>query len=285
MTSKSKILIVGSSVKTFVLKDGQKQPTGYYFNELAIPAQALVEAGYEIILVTPLGNEPVVDRHSLDASHFEGSEERFQKARDFVNMNTGLRNPRTIRSVIEEGLDNYIGVFLAGGHPPMIDLMEDPDLGTVLRHFHAESKPTALLCHAPIAVTAAMKEAKRFRQALVDGDTLGAMSAAHGWQYAGYRMTVFSNEEEMWAEENVLHGRVPFYVVDALRSAGAILELEGLFVPNVVQDRELITGQNPPSDHLLAAVFIRALDLYMARGAAALANSDTRPPARPGTLL
>jgi len=246
MTNKSKILIVGSSVSTFVLKDGQKQPTGYYFNELAIPAQALVDAGFEIVLVTPLGNEPIVDRHSLDASHFGGS----------------------------EGLVNYMGMFLAGGHPPMIDLMEDPDLGTVLRHFHAEEKPTALLCHAPIAVTAAMMDAKRFRQALVDGDTLSAMDAAAGWQYAGYRMTVFSNEEEKWAEENVLHGRVPFYVVDALKSAGAILELKGLFIPNVVQDRELITGQNPPSDHLLAAAFIRALDLYTA-GRAATANSET----------
>ena len=52
----------------------------------------------------------------------------------------------------------------------MIDLMQDPDLGEVLRHFHAEAKPTALLCHGPIAVTAAMPKAKAFRQALVQGD-------------------------------------------------------------------------------------------------------------------
>ena len=272
-----KVLIVGSSAYTFVLKDGQKQPTGYYFNELAVPAQAMVDAGYEIVLVTPNGNQPVVDQHSLDASHFGDSEELFQKARDFVSMDPGLRNPRTIKSAIEEGLDNYIGVFLPGGHPPMIDLMEDADLGAVLRHFHAESKPTALLCHGPIAVTAAMNQAKRFRKALVNADTLSAMDAAIGWQYAGYRMTVFSNEEEKWAEENVLHGRVPFYVVDALKCAGAILELKGLFVPNVVQDRELITGQNPPSDHLLAAAFIRALDQYTAGKAATLANSEARP--------
>lgn len=284
MISNAKILIVGSSVSTFVLKDGQKQPTGYYFNELAVPAQALVDAGFEIVLVTPLGNEPIVDRHSLSASHFGGSEERYQKARDFVTMNSGLRNPRTIKSAIEEGLENYMGVFLAGGHPPMIDLMMDADLGTVLRHFHTESKPTALLCHAPIAVAAAMKEAKRFRQTLVDGDTLSAMDAAHDWQYAGYRMTVFSNEEEKWAEENVLHGRVPFYVADALKSAGAILELKGLFVPNVVQDRELITGQNPASDHLLAATLVRALDVYTPRRAAAMANSESRSPASLGTL-
>jgi putative intracellular protease/amidase len=269
MSSKGKILVVGSSAHSFVLKDGQSQPTGYYFNELAIPSQALVEAGYEIFLVTPNGSPPVVDEHSLVADHFGGSQELFQKARDFVATNPGLRNPRKISSAIEEGLDNYIGVFLPGGHPPMIDLMEDADFGAVLRHFHTTSKPTALLCHAPIAVTAAMADAKRFRKALVDDDEASAKTAAAGWQYAGYRMTVFSNEEEKWAEENILHAQVPFYVVDALKTAGARLELKGRFQVNVVEDRELITGQNPPSAHAIAELFVKALDRYTAQKAAA----------------
>jgi putative intracellular protease/amidase len=38
----------------------------------------------------------------------------------------------------------------------MIDLMQDPDLGEVLRHFHTEAKTTAFLCHGPVALTAAI---------------------------------------------------------------------------------------------------------------------------------
>jgi hypothetical protein len=47
--------------------------------------------------------------------------------------------------VIDQGLEHYIGVFAPGGHPPMIDLMQDPDLGEVLRHFHTEAKRTVAL--------------------------------------------------------------------------------------------------------------------------------------------
>jgi putative intracellular protease/amidase len=41
------------------------------------------------------------------------------------------------------------------------------------------------------------------------------------------------------------------------------------FAPNVVVDRELITGQNPSSDHHLAARMVEALDRPLANAAAA----------------
>jgi putative intracellular protease/amidase len=268
MKIKGKILVVGSSADTFELKDGRKEPMGYYLNELAIPVQAAVDAGYEIVLATPAGEQPVVDQHSLVADHFGGSEEALQKALDFVATNSGTRNPRSIRSVIDEGLENYAGVFVPGGHPPMVDLMQDPGLGEVLRHFHAKSKPTALLCHGPIAVTAAMPKARDFRQALVKGDMAAAKLAADGWQYTGYRMTVFSNDEEKYAEENIMGGgKVPFYVVTALEIAGGKVETKGVFEAHAVEDRELITGQNPPSDHAVADLFVKALDRHVAETA------------------
>jgi putative intracellular protease/amidase len=267
---KGKILIVASSANTFELKTGQTVPVGYYLNELAIPALAAIDAGYEVAVATPKGNRPAVDRQSLSASHFGGSDVKLYKALDFVASNASLENPCSIRSAIDGGLENYVGVFVPGGHPPMIDLMQDPDLGEVLRHFHAHAKPTALLCHGPIAVTAAMPQARAFRQALVEDDKEAAKQAAAGWQYAGYRMTIFSNAEEKYAEENLMGGgKVPFYPATALEIAGARVEAKGFFEPHVVQDRELITGQNPPSDHAIADLFVRTLDRYVGAKAAA----------------
>ncbi len=52
----------------------------------------------------------------------------------------------------------------------MIDLLEDPDAGTVLRHFHETSKPTAVLCHGPIALLAALPNALEVVGALKAGD-------------------------------------------------------------------------------------------------------------------
>lgn len=261
VNTKGKVLIVGSNSRTFELRSGQTEPTGYYLNELAVPARTIVDSGYEAVLATPNGTVPVVERFSVDAQYFGGSQAALHMALEFVATSPGLQAARPIRSVIEEGLAGYAGVFVPGGHPPMIDLMQDPDLGVVLRHFHAESKPTALLCHGPIALTAAMADAKQFRQALVNGDLAGAATTAKGWQYKGYRMTVFSNAEEQWAEQHILNGeRVPFYPADALTAAGGAVQSRGAFECNVVHDRELITGQNPFSDSVFADLFVDALD-------------------------
>jgi putative intracellular protease/amidase len=260
MATKGKVLIVGSSADTFELKSGRRDPTGYYLNELAVPAQAMVDAGYQIVLATPKGTKPVVEQFSVKVDYFGDSEEALQAALDFVATSPGLQNPRSIRSVINEGLEDYIAVFAPGGHPPMIDLMQDPDLGHVLRHFHTEAKTTAFLCHGPVALAAAMPKAKEFRQALVDGDTEAAKAAAAGWQYDGYRMTVFSDDEERWAEKNILDGdEVFFYPADALTAAGGNVEAQGVFESNVVQDRELITGQNPFSDAEFAELLVKTL--------------------------
>lgn len=57
-------------------------------------------------------------------------------------------------------------------------------------------------------------------------------------------------------------GKAPFYVNDALKIAGGDVSIsdKGIFRPLVVEDRELITGQNPPSDHAVARAFVKALD-------------------------
>ncbi|MDE1993602.1 MAG: DJ-1/PfpI family protein, partial [Rhizobiaceae bacterium] len=158
-----------------------------------------------------------------------------------------------------------VGVFLPGGQAPVVDLMQDPDLGEILRHFHERAKPTALLCHGPIAVASAMPHAREFRAALIAGDPAKAAEWAKGWQYAGYRMTVFSNTEEKIVEDYILHAKLYFNVVDALQTAGGeVVTTEVDFEPNVIEDRELITGQNPRSDHPIAAKFVAALDRSVA---------------------
>jgi putative intracellular protease/amidase len=163
--------------------------------------------------------------------------------------------------VIEEGLDNYVGVFVPGGQAPVVDLMRDPRMGEILRHFHELAKPTALLCHGPIALVAAMRHAREFRAALIAGDESKAKGWAKGWQYAGYKMTIFSASEEKWVEKDILHAKMYFTMPQALSAAGGNVSTTKVdFDPHVIVDRELITGQNPRSDHSIGAAFVQALD-------------------------
>ncbi len=265
--SKGKVLIIGSNATRIEVQGGGWGATGQYLNETVVPAMALIAAGYDVVLTTPDGTKPHIDAASDSAQHFEGDEAAYAKAKAFYAEDPSMNTVRTLRDVIDGGLDDYAGLFVPGGQAPVVDMMQSPELGEILRHFHETAKPTALLCHGPIAVVAAMPHAREFRSALIAGDPEKAHEWAKGWQYAGYRMTVFSATEEKVVEEQILHANIYFDMPSALTVAGAHVSTTEIdFVPNVVIDRELITGQNPRSDHPIAKALVAALD--SARGAA-----------------
>src|SRR5207249_1504823 len=165
-----------------------------------------------------------------------------------------------ISDVIASGLDQYDAVFVPGGHGPMIDLLEDPDAGTVLRHFHKTSKPTAVLCHGPISLLAALPNASEVIGALKAGDAAGARAKAQDWIYSGYKMTIFSTAEEQQREPIEIGGKVFFYPDFALRAAGGDVSVVAPWKSYVLQDREVISGQNPFSDEALLKLLLPALN-------------------------
>lgn len=258
--SKGKVFFLGSNATRIETQGGGWGATGQYLNETVVPAMALIEAGYEVVLGTPNGEKPTIDAASDAPGHFGGDEDAHKRAQDFYANHPSM-NARTFRSVIQEGLDNYAGVFAPGGQAPVVDLMQDQEVGEILRHFHEKAKPTALLCHGPISSVAAMPHAREFRAALIAGDTAKAAEWAKGWQYTGYKMTIFSSTEEKVVEDHILHARIYFHMPYALTTAGGDVSTTPVdFEPYVVEDRELITGQNPRSDHPIAAALIAALD-------------------------
>ena len=258
--TRRKILVLGSNATRIEVQGGGTGPTGNYLNETIVPAMALSEAGYDLVLATPNGTKPHIDEASDSPVHFGGDQAAYERAKFFWATDPAMNQVRTLSSVIREGLDGYAGVFVPGGQAPVVDLMQDPDAGEILRHFHQQSKPTALLCHGPIALVAAMPHAREFRAALIAGDETKAKEWAKGWPYAGYKMTIFSASEEKWVENDILHAKMYFNMPYALTTAGGdVINGSVDFEPHVIVDRELITGQNPRSDHPIAAKLIEAL--------------------------
>jgi putative intracellular protease/amidase len=260
MKTKGKVLVLVSSGHGLPLKDGKVYSgAGYYLNELTVPVRALMKEGYDITFANPKGNTPQLDENSATAQFFGGDEARLKDYRNFRDSLTGLKKPSRIAEVIASGLDQYDAVFVPGGHGPMIDLLEDPDAGTVLRHFHETSKPTAVLCHGPISLLAALPNASEVVGALKAGDAAGALAKAQGWIYAGYKMTIFSTAEEQQREPVEIGGKVLFYPDFALRAAGGDVNVVVPWKSYVRQDRELISGQNPFSDEALLKLLLPAL--------------------------
>lgn len=253
-TSKGKILVIASSQNKMELANGSLMDVGFFLNEFAVPTQYLAERGYEIVLATPSGKMPMMDKGSNDKKFFSGDEAARIKAEAFVNTLQAI----SLRDAIDSGLSQYVGIFVPGGHAPMTDLMQDENLGEMLRYFHEAGKPTAMICHGPVAALAALPDAASYREALVKKDVNGAMKAAKDWIYSGYRMTVLSDAEE-WPGEVSKGTEMPFHVEQALQIAGGIMVEGNLYQSNVIHDRELITGQNPASDIALAKEMDKAL--------------------------
>jgi putative intracellular protease/amidase len=258
MATKGKVLVLVSSGHGLPLKDGKVYSgAGYYLNELTVPVRALVKEGYEITFANPKGNTPQLDVNSAVAGFFGGDEAKLQDYLKFRDTLTGLKNPTRISDVIASGLDQYDAVFVPGGHGPMMDLLDDPDAGTVMRHFHETSKPTAVLCHGPISLLSALPNSKEVVAALSAGDAAGARAKAQGWIYSGYKI---STAEEQQREPLEIGGKVLFYPDFALSTAGGDVSVLAPWTSYVVQDRELISGQNPFSDQALLNLLLPALN-------------------------
>ncbi|MDQ5937907.1 MAG: hypothetical protein QG574_5266 [Cyanobacteriota bacterium erpe_2018_sw_21hr_WHONDRS-SW48-000092_B_bin.40] len=263
-----KVLVVLSSAKALTLKDGVQHATGFYMNELGVPLQALIKAGFEPVYVNPQGNQPAMDVSSDKPALFASAAE-YNAVKELLK-NPKLAHPQKLSAIAAGDLNQYVGIFVPGGHAPMEDLWKDASLGKILRHFHSKNQPTALICHGPIALLSTLNKPEELGKALEashsasDKDTKKTaaekpVTSKELWTYQGYRMTVFSDAEEKPNEPTALGGYMKFYPEDALRAAGAKLQIAPAKKSKVVQDRELITGQNPFSDKELAAAFLKAL--------------------------
>ncbi len=265
-----KVLVVLSSEKALTLKDGVQHATGFYMNELGVPLQALIKAGFEPVYVNPQGNQPAMDVSSDKPALFASAAE-YNAVKELLK-DPKLAHPQKLSAIAAGDLNQYVGIFVPGGHAPMEDLWKDASLGKILRHFHSKNQPTALICHGPVALLSTLNKPVELGKALEVSHSASAskknnnrdaaekpVTSKELWTYQGYRMTVFSDAEEKLNEPTALGGYMKFYPEDALRAAGGKLQTAAAKKSKVVQDRELITGQNPFSDKELAAAFLKAL--------------------------
>ncbi|MFF9809809.1 type 1 glutamine amidotransferase domain-containing protein [Streptomyces coeruleorubidus] len=229
----SKILFVMTGADHWTLADGTKHPTGFWAEEAVTPYQAFTAAGHEVVVATPGGVVPPLDQGSL-APQFNGGEEGAKEMADALASITEFRHPVKLEEV---DLDDYAAVYYPGGHGPMEDLAVDATSGRLLIDALASGKPLGVVCHAPAALLAAT---------LADG----------GNAFAGYRLTGFSNAEEI---QGGLAAGAKWLLQDRLVEIGADYQEGEPWAPNVVVDRNLITGQNPASAEPTAAEMLKRL--------------------------
>ncbi|MFJ9036877.1 type 1 glutamine amidotransferase domain-containing protein [Streptomyces sp. NPDC102406] len=229
----SKILFVVTGADQWTLADGSKHPTGFWAEEAVAPYKAFKAAGHEIVVATPGGVVPTVDRGSL-APEANGGQEAADEVAAALDAFTELKHPLDLAEV---DLADYVAVFYPGGHGPMEDLAVDADSGKLLTTALESGMPLGVVCHAPAALLAATKD---------DGSNA----------FTGYRLTGFTNAEETQAG---LADKAKWLLQDRLVEIGADFQEGEPWAPKVVVDRNLVTGQNPASSAPLAAELLKKL--------------------------
>lgn len=202
--------------------------TGIWIEEFAAPYYTFLDAGKEIVIASPKGGQTPIDPKSNEPENRTEATVRYYKDPETIKR---LANTVKINSVSEKDFDT---VFYPGGHGPMWDLADDEDSIKLLESFNRAGKVMTLMCHSP----AALKNVKG-----LDGD----------WLVRGRRVSAFTNGEESNAELDKI---VPFLLEDMLRMRGADYQKGENWLPFVVRDGKLITGQNPASSVLAATTVI-----------------------------
>lgn len=230
----SKILFVISGADHWTLADGTEHPTGYWAEEVIAPYRAFLDAGYEIVVATPGGVTPTVDRASL-APDANGGAEGAERMAAAIAATPELAHPIRLE---DANPDEFDAVFYPGGHGPMEDLSSDAASAAVLTRTLASGRPLGVVCHAPAAL-------------------LATADAPGGSPFAGYRLTGFTNAEERQAG---FADRAKWLLQDRLVELGADFREGEPWAPHLEVDRNLYTGQNPASSGPLAAEIIKALN-------------------------
>ena len=145
-----------------------------------------------------------------------------------------MRRPLKLSDV---RLEDYDAVYLPGGHGPMSDLAFDADVGRLLTAQLASGNPLFIVCHGPASMLA---------------------TRIHGVSpFKGYRVTGFTNEEE---EAVGLASRATWLLETELKEkVGVDFSRGEIWKPYMVEDRNLVTGQNPASAAVLAKRLLEVL--------------------------
>jgi putative intracellular protease/amidase len=207
--------------------------TGFYFDEMAAPYYALVDAGHTVDIASIQGGAAAHDPGSLKAD----VSERPAAVRRFLTDAAAMAKISNTIPVADARADQYRAVFLSGGHGTMWDFPTNEALAKLVGLVFDEGGIVASVCHGPAGLVGAKR---------ADGQPV----------VAGLKISSFTDAEEAAVGATNV---VPFLLETRLRELGAQFEGAPNFTDKSVRDGQLITGQNPMSVESVARLLVAAL--------------------------
>ena len=236
--TKGKILMVASSP---TISEQTKWPIGFWAAELTHPLHVFLEAGYEVELASTKGGKVEMDGYSnpTDSSGYS--------AHDVVSLgfmqqdwfNAMLENTKAISEV---NASDYAAIFLVGGQGPMYTFRGNSELESLFANFYESGKPSAAVCHSTTL--------------LLDAKTSDGTLLVKGKTWTG-----FADAEEDFADQAVGMKIQPYRIEEEARKIeGTTFKVAAPFSSYVIQDGNLITGQQQNSGAAAARLLVDSLE-------------------------
>lgn len=205
--------------------------TGYELTELARPYYVFQANGFEIDVASPKGGQPpvVIDRE--DMGEFDYA---------FLNDSVAQRKVQKSIPLHEVNPEEYVAVYFVGGKGAMFDFPDHPAIKSIIQNMVTLDKVIGAVCHGPAALV---------NVTLTEGNE---------YYLADKSVSGFTNNEELFLIPEA--GTIfPFLLQDKMVERGANFDEVDLYLKNVVQDGNLITGQNPWSTWAFAEAMVQQL--------------------------
>lgn len=212
--------------------DDPREPTGLWLSELTHAYDLFAQAGYTQRIVSPRGGPVPLEPRALRWPLLDASAKAWLDDSARMALLADTARPDAVDAA------DFDAVYFTGGHAVMWDFPDDAGLQALARTIWERGGIVASVCHGYCGL---------LNVGLSDGTLL----------VAGRRVTGFA-----WSEE-VLAGvarKVPYNAEAEMKRRGAHYSKALLpFVPHVVADGRLVTGQNPFSARATAQKVIALL--------------------------
>ncbi|MDD2135679.1 type 1 glutamine amidotransferase domain-containing protein [Pseudomonas kurunegalensis] len=217
--SKKMLVVLTNTAKYKTLK----RATGLWLGEAVHFVEKVEKAGYTVDYVSPQGGYVPIDPHSLQMAP-DLDWQWYDDKRFMTRLGTTL-SPGQVKD------DEYGVIYYTGGHGVMYDFVDNPPLQELARKVYEKGGIVAAVCHGVVGL-------------------LNIKLSDNCLLLKGRKVTGFSNTEEKIVELDTV---VPFLTENELGGRGGeYSKHDDPWMPYVVEDGRLITGQNPASTALLA---------------------------------
>ncbi|MBR0572621.1 MULTISPECIES: glyoxalase III HchA [Pasteurellaceae] len=218
-----KILMICTEQQNMTMANGTKFSTGNHPVEMLLPMLHLKNAGFDVDIYTPTGKSVKIEMWAMPQK-----DENVQKI--YSEYQSQFENPKSLADFVQHKIndnDDYVAVFIPGGHGAMLGLPEDKNLSQLIHWSHKKDLYMMAICHAPAALLSANLD--------TDKDFI----------YKGYKMAAFPDSVD---KQTPMIGYMPG---DLTWKFGETLENLGVTFVNKKADktcyidRKLITGASP----------------------------------------